>query len=159
MAVPRGDDHARQHETDLGHHHMLDALHRMQDVEQLDAEIAAILGEILDLAGSTRIGHARRAQRCGGIDVIDGAQGGARPPDRPPGLAQRGEGLRAGIFIEDRAVDIEQHPLAGRVEAADGMAVDQPVIESSARQCRLLSVEGPQDTRPGGKVSCRLRIN
>ena len=49
--------------------------------------------------------------------------------DPPAGLAQTGEGLGAGVFVEHGAVDVEQQ--FARVEGADAVAVDQLVVERS----------------------------
>src|SRR3546814_13639036 len=49
MAVARGDDHAGQHETEFGHHDMLDPLPRIEEIEDFDPEIAALFAQIFDL--------------------------------------------------------------------------------------------------------------
>jgi hypothetical protein len=51
------------------------------------------------------------------------------PPRLPSGLAKRRERLRARIFVQHRAIDVEQHLTAIVVEPENRVAVDELVIE------------------------------
>ena len=128
VAVAGGDHHARHHQPLLGGDDVLDALARIEDVEIFDAEIARIVGEIIDLPRGVGIRHLARTASSGRIDVIDHHQRGGRIPHLAPGGAQASKGLRAGIFVEHGAIDIEQHqPVI--VELPNHMRVDQSVVE------------------------------
>ena len=108
MAVARRDHHARQHKAEFGHHDMLDPLSRIEEVEDLDSEIAAIFAQILDLPPRAVVEFARIAVGVGRIDMVNDPQRRGGAPDLPPGGAQPAERLGACIFIEHRSIDIEQ---------------------------------------------------
>lgn len=108
VTVAGTDRHSGQHKTKLGHDDVFDALHAMEDVEQLDAEIGAVFGEIFGLAGGPRVGHCSGAVCRRRIDVIDGPERRLRPPHRATCFPQSRERLRAGALVQHSPVDIEQ---------------------------------------------------
>ena len=119
VAVARGNDKARQDPAQIREHDMFDPLARMQDIEHLDAKIAAVPGKIGDLLLRLRIGAVAASRRIRGIHMIDNAQCRLWTPQRAPGLAQAAERLRTGVFIEDRAIDIEQQRFARALHIVD----------------------------------------
>ena len=128
VAVAGGDHHARHHQRLFGRDDMLDALARIQDVEIFDAEIARVVGEIIDLPRRISVRHLACAAGRGRIDMVDDHEGCGRIPHRSSGRAQAGKGLRAGVFVEDGAIDVEQdEPVI--VEAPNHMRIDQFVVE------------------------------
>ena len=110
---------------------MFDPLQRMQHVEEFDAEIAAILREIRSLPRGARVRHGRDPLARRRVDMVDGAQRGGGAPDGTAGVAQAGERLRARIFVEHGAIDVEQDLPALRIETTDGMRVDELVVEGA----------------------------
>ena len=107
VAVAADDRHAGQREALLGADDVDDALADVVDVEQLDAEVAAVLLQRLDLDPRLLLGDALRA--VGGRHVVVGhRERRVRPAHRPAGLAQALEGLRAGHLVHQMAVDVEQ---------------------------------------------------
>jgi hypothetical protein len=109
---------------------MLDALTLVEDIQQFDAEVPAVLRQIRHLPRTAGIGHRRHPLRRGRVDVIDHRQRRARPPDLAPGSTQTAERLRAGVFVDHLAIDIQQH-MALIVEAAHGVRIDVFVVEGS----------------------------
>ena len=132
VAVAGGDHHARQDETLLRGDDVLDALPSVEDIEQLDAEIGAVRFEHPNLVGRLGILNMPCARCRGRVDVIDDGERGTGPPTFTSGLAQAVEGLRAGVLIEDRAVDIEKN-FARSVQIADGVRVAKLLVERARR--------------------------
>jgi len=78
VAVAARDDHARQRQALLGRDDMFDPLARVEHVENLDAEIARVLGKIFNLPCGAGIRHRASAHRRCRIDVsttISAAEG------------------------------------------------------------------------------------
>ena len=132
VAVAGAHDHARQDEALLGCYDMLDALPLIEDVEQLDAEIGAVLLEKPHLVGRLDILDMPRAYRVGRIDVINDGERGARAPACAPGRAQTAEGLRAGILVQNRTVDV-QEDFAGAIKIPDGVGAAELFVERTWR--------------------------
>ena len=113
---------------------MLDPLTRVEHVEHLDPEIAPVFGEIVDLPLRVRILHGAAAIRGRRVDMIDDAECRFRPPDITPRIPQAGEGLGAGVFVQDGAIDIEQQLRPGAVPVVQRpylVPVDDFVVEGS----------------------------
>src|SRR5690606_23482828 len=104
----------------------------------------AVLGDVLverhDLLAADRVGDAVVAQfpAGGGCVVVGGGDDRAGAPDLAARLAQTLEGLRAGDFVHQVAVDVEDG-------GAVFLGVDDVLVED-------LVVQGASH---GGLVSCR----
>ena len=138
VAVARRDDHAGQHEPLLGRDDVLDALPLVEHVEELDAELAAVLAEIAHLLRFGGVGDRERANRGRRIDVVNDRKRVFRPPHAPARLAQRRERLRARVFVEHLAVDVQQQ-VAAIVDALHGMCVDDFAVQRAClcHGCRI----------------------
>ena len=87
---------------------MFDPLPRVEDAEAFDAEVPAILFEVVDLARCLRIRHEPRTQRRSGIHMIDNSKRRFGTSDAPPCLPQSGKRLGAGVFVENVTIDIRR---------------------------------------------------
>ncbi|MNL15403.1 hypothetical protein D3C87_1363880 [compost metagenome] len=130
MAVTGGHHHAGQDKALFGCNDVFNPLTFVQHIEQLDAEVAAVLFEVRHLTGAAGIRHRGDANGCGGIDMVDHGQRRTRTPDFSSRFAQAAEGLRAGVFVGDLAIDVQQH-MALVVERANGVTVDVLLVERS----------------------------
>ena len=80
-----------------------------------DAELAGVLGELLDLQAALRIGDAAAA--VGGLDVVvDDGERLLRRAHLAAGHAQALEGLRARHLVDEMAVDIDEARAARRLD-------------------------------------------
>ncbi len=92
--------------------HMHDALAHIGHLEFVHAELGAIVVQRLHLQTRDRIGDALRAP--GGRHVVIGhGQDRCGAPQLAPGQLQSLEGLRAGHFMHQMAVDIDQRGAVG----------------------------------------------
>jgi hypothetical protein len=102
--------HARQRGALFGADHVHDALALGQEGKVgRRAEFGDVVVQRGDLFLADRIGDAVVAQlpAGGGRVVVGRGHDGADAPDLAPGLAQALEGLRAGDFMHQVAVDVE----------------------------------------------------
>ena len=107
MGVAADDGHAGQGEALLGADDVHDALANVVDVEQRDAELAAVLLQGLDLDARLLFGDALRT--IGGRHVVVGdRQGGVGAAHRATALAQALERLRARHLVHQMTVDVQQ---------------------------------------------------
>ena len=105
--IAADDGHAGQGEALLGTDDVHDALADVVDVEQRDAELAAVLLQGLDLDARLLLGDALRA--VGGRHVVIGhGERGVGPAHRATALAQALERLRTGHLVDQVAVDVQQ---------------------------------------------------
>ena len=112
VAVASGHHHARQDPALLAGHHVLDALAGVQHVEQLNAVACTVLGQCAHLSGAVCIDQhhgAGVAHGRGGVDMVHHRQRGGRPPHRTPLRMQGRKCLRAGVFIKNLSVDVQQN--------------------------------------------------
>src|SRR5262245_21984404 len=107
MRIAADDGSARQRKALLGTDHVHDALAAVALMVVLDAEVARVLGERLNLQRRLRIVDALRAVR-GRHVVIDDGERFLRRAHLPPRHAQAFEGLRARHLMHEVAVDIDQ---------------------------------------------------
>ena len=107
---------------------VLDALALVEDVEEVDAELAAVLPEVAHLPRLRGVGDGERADRGRRIHVVDHGERVLRPPDATAGLAQCGEGLRARVLVQHLPIDV-QEKVAAIVDALHGMCVDDFAVQ------------------------------
>ena len=107
VAVAAHDRHARQRKPLLRPDNVDDPLPLIEGVVIFDAEIPGVLGERRDLDGALGIGIGQRAVGGGDV-VIDHGQRALGRPDLALVHAQALEGLRAGHFVDEVAVDINE---------------------------------------------------
>ena len=95
---------------------MDDALVYILHIEELDAELGAVLAQRADLGVGDLVGDDEAVLHGGGGDVVvgrgDGAVGAA---DFAAGDAEAVEGLRAGDLVDEMEVDVEDRWLAPAV--------------------------------------------
>ncbi len=126
VAVAAHDRRARQGEALLGTDDVDDALPGVELVEILDAEIAGVLGQRLDLGRALGIVDAVRA--VGGRHVVvDDGQRLLRVAHAATRHAQPLEGLRARHLMDEVAVDVEQACAIGLL--LDDVVVPDLVVE------------------------------
>ncbi len=143
MAVAADDGHAGQREALLGADDVDDALADIVLGIIFDAEILGVPGQRLDLDAAFLVLDAELALRRGRDIVIDHGQRLFRMPDLAAAHPQALEGLRAGHFVDEMAVDIEQ---AGAVVlAVDDVVVEDLVVEGA----RCAHVRKSVDMRMG----------
>ena len=104
------------------------------------ADVVVQRGDLL-LAG--RVGDAVITQfpSCGGRVVVGGGDDGADAPDLATGLSQAFEGLRAGDFVHQVTIDIED---GGAVFfGVDYVFVPEFVIQRATHECFLVCLVEP----------------
>ena len=113
VRVAADDGHAGLGGAELGADHVDDALDRVLHVEELDAELGAVLAQGVDLRGGDLVGDDEAVLRAGGGDVVvdrgDVAVGAA---ELAAGQAEAVEGLRRGDLVDEVEVDVEDRRLA-----------------------------------------------
>ena len=92
--------------------HVHDALLRIVEVVEPDAELPAVLPQGVDLLLRNRIGD-RQAAVGGGHVVVGRGHGPLGPADLAAGQPQPFEGLGAGHFVDQVQVDVQNRLLAG----------------------------------------------
>ena len=107
VAVAADDRRARQGEALLGPDDVDDALPRIELVVIFDAELARVLGELLDLLAALRIGDAGAAVRRLDV-VVDDGERLFRRAHFASAHAQALEGLRARHLMDKVAVDVDE---------------------------------------------------
>jgi hypothetical protein len=107
MRVAADHGHAGQRRTLLRPDHVHDALAPVGHSELDDAVLLAVLVKRLDLQPGYRVGDAMRAVGGGHIVISHGEIGGYAPR-LAPGESETFERLRAGDFVDQMPVDIEQ---------------------------------------------------
>jgi hypothetical protein len=128
MAVTACDDHAGLHDPLFRHNDVLNALPRVENAAVFDIELAAICLEVIYLSGRLRIGDLTGATRLSRIDVIDNPETGLRTAYAATSVAQARKRLRAGVFVENVTIDVEQD--VSRVELANGVALQELLVQS-----------------------------
>ncbi len=125
--------HARQRRALLRADHVHDALALVVHLELRDAEAVAVGVERVDLQPRDRVGDALRA--IGGRHVVVAhRQVGADAPDLATCLVQALERLRAGHFMDQVAVDVQQRRAV--VLGVDDVLVPDLVVKRAAhRRC------------------------
>ena len=112
VAIAADDRHARLGQAQLGANDVHDALPRIVEIVQPNAELPAILAERVDLL--LRDGVGNRQPPIGGRNiVVRRGRGQLGPADFAPAQAQALEGLGAGDLVDQVAVDVEDRLLAG----------------------------------------------
>ena len=107
VAVAADHRHARLRQSQLRTDHMHDALLVAAQRITVDAEVLAILDQLLHLRGRDLI-HDRQPARRGRRAVVRGRDRQIRPPHLQPARAQPVEGLRRRHFVHQVQIDIEQ---------------------------------------------------
>ncbi len=128
MAVSAGNGHAGLGEALLGGDDMDDALAPGADVVEANVVVLAVLFEGGDHFFGEAIGEGAGLV-VGGNDVIDGGDGAFGEEDGEVAIAQHGEGLGTGDFVDEVEAD-EELGLAGG-EGADGVEVPDFVEEGA----------------------------
>ena len=128
MAVTADDGHAGQCEALLRPDDVDDALAAVVLRIIFDAEIGSVPGQRFDLDAAFLVLDALLAVWRGRHVVVDDSQRLFRMPNLSAGHAQALEGLRAGHFVDEVAVDIEQ-------ARAIVLAVDDVVVEDLVIEC------------------------
>ena len=105
MAVAADDGGPRQGEALLGSDDVDDAVARVVEVEEFDAELLAVADQGVDL--ELRV-LADALTAVGGDVVVDDRDGRVRAAHPAPGLAQPLVGLGRGHLVGKVAVDVEQ---------------------------------------------------
>ena len=96
VGVAADDGHAGLGGAELGSDHVDDALVAVLHVEELDAEVGAVLAQGVDLLGGDLVDDVEAVGGAGGGDVvIDGGDVAVGTADLAAGQAQAVEGLRA----------------------------------------------------------------
>ena len=110
VTVAADHDHAGSYEPLLVHQDMFDALSCIVGtIKRINAEIAAVFGEIGGLKRArlimnhTRIGIGRRN------DVVDHAQVRVGSKNAAAALAHTAEGLRTRVFVGKVSVHVKKH--------------------------------------------------
>ena len=111
VAVAADDRHARLRESQLGADDVDDALLRIVQIVQADAELAAVVAQRVDLLLRDRIGDRQAAIGRGHV-VVGRGDGQFRPAHFAAGQAQAFERLGAGHFVDQVQVDVEERLLA-----------------------------------------------
>ena len=106
VRVAADDRHARLGQAQLGTDDVDDALVRRAEAVERDAELAAVVGQLLDLRGGHGVGD-RQAPVVGRDRVVGRRHGLARSADGQAALAEAGEGLRARHLVDEVEVDPE----------------------------------------------------
>jgi hypothetical protein len=85
-----------------------------------------------DVLGRHPVGECSRDRHAQGFQALvdQGLRGQQVLDFRRADATHSAEGLRAGVFVGDLAVDVQQH-MALVVERADGMAVDVLLVKRS----------------------------
>ena len=93
---------------------MDDALVGVLDVVELDAVLGAVFAQGLDLGVGDLVDDVEAVGDGGGGDVVvDGGDVALGVAERAAGQAEAFEGLRAGDFVDQLEVDVEDGGLAG----------------------------------------------
>jgi hypothetical protein len=115
VAVAADDRGAGQSEALLRPDDVHDALAHVELVVIFDAELARVLGQLLDLL--TALGILDAAAAVGGLDVVvDDGERLMRRAHLSPGHPQSLKGLRAGHLMDEVPVDIDEAEAALRVQ-------------------------------------------
>ena len=113
VAVPADDGHTWLGQSELRADHVHDALLRVAHGMGPDAEFRAVVPQCLDLDPRYRVGD--RLVDVNRRDVVIlGGQREVGPAHRTAGHSQPVERLRAGDFVNQVQVDVDQVGLAGR---------------------------------------------
>ena len=136
VAVAADERDARLREAQLGPDDVHDPLAGVGQVEQADAELAAIAFDgrhhLLGQAVGERAGLV-----IGGDDVVDGGQRPLGVHHLEPAVAEHGEGLGAGDFVDQVLADKELR--LPRRQLADGVGVPDFVEQiATVRHVSLL---------------------
>src|SRR5579863_2021922 len=107
MAVTADDCHARLRKTLFGPYDVHDALVRAVRTVKGNAEIAAVLFELIDLRGGNLV-QDRQTAIVGGDAVISGRDGEVGTANLQAALAKARKGLGRGYFMYQVQIDIEQ---------------------------------------------------
>ena len=139
MAVAANDGRAGQREALLGADDVHDALALVVLVEVLDAEVARVLGQRLDLDAAVVVVDALGAIGRRHV-VVDDGQRLLRRAHLAARHAQAFERLRAGHLVDEVAVDVEQ-------ARAVVLALDHVIVEDLVVECLSHAVsrlDGPR---------------
>ena len=113
VRVAADDGHAGFGGAEFGADHVDDALRAILHVEELDAEVGAVLAERVDLRVSDLVSDDEAVLHAGGGDVVVYRRNMMfRMAELATGDAQAFEGLRAGDFVDELQVDVEDGGLA-----------------------------------------------
>ncbi len=108
VRVAADDGHAGLGGAELGADHVDDALRGVLHVEELDAEVGAVLAEGVDLRGGDLVDDVEAVVGAGGGDVVvDGGDVAVGAAELAAGEAQAFEGLRRCDLVDEMQVDIE----------------------------------------------------
>jgi hypothetical protein len=159
VAVAADDRHARQGEALLRADDVHDALAAVLLGIIFDAEIGGVLGQRFNLDAAFLVLDAVHAVRRSRHVVVDHGQRLFRVAHLAAGHAQAFEGLRAGHFVDQVAVDIEQ---AGAVVLpVDHMVIENLVVEGARRDPSIESWMRSQvqvATPDGASACCQPEI-
>ncbi len=115
---------------------MDDALADIIDVEHLDAVFGAVLPQRLDLKAGVIVFDGLCAIR-GRHVVVDDGQRQVRPARFPSRIAQSFEGLRAGDFVNQMTIDIDQ---AGAIVLHIDQVGVPDLVEKSFRSSHMFQI-------------------
>ncbi len=114
VRVAADDGHAGLGGAELRADHVDDALIGVLHVEELDAELGAVLAQRVDLRGGdlVRDDEAIVCGSCGHV-VIDGGDVTVGAAEFAACHANAVEGLRGGDLVDELEIDVEDRRLAG----------------------------------------------
>ena len=150
MAVAANDGHAGQRKALLRADNVDDALADIVLGVIFDAEFGRIPGQRLDLDAAFLVLDAELAVRRGRHVVVDDGERPLRMAHGAAGHAQALESLRAGHFVHEVTVNVEQ---AGAVVlAVDDVVVEYLVVEGArcAHMRKSVDLFRNASVRPGG---------
>ena len=111
MAIAADDGEAGEGEAEFGADDVDDALAAAAEVVEGDAELAAVLAHGFDLAPGH--GFVDIVLIDGGDVVVEGGEGEVGAADGSAGEAEAFEGLGAGDFVDEVAIDVEEGGVFG----------------------------------------------
>ena len=110
VAVAADDGHAGLREAEFRPYHVDDALLRVVEIVEVNAELPAVGAERVDLLLGHRI-EDRQAAVGGGHVMVGGGHGPLGTPHLAAGEPQPFKRLRAGHFVNQLQVDVQQRLL------------------------------------------------
>src|SRR5579871_1214134 len=117
VGVAADDGHAGLGGSELGADHVDDALRGVLHVEELDAELGAVLAQGVDLIGGDLVDDVKAVFGAGGGDVvIDRGDMTVGTTQLAASHTKTDEGLRRGDLVDEVKIDVEDRRFAFRFD-------------------------------------------